>query len=151
MHLNPESSENSSKDESGMKLSLEIWEKFIHWFPALTFPSSTASHSTVSMLLLPSSRVLEPYLSHTFTQPRQWGYSLEILSIWIAIYLEISLKDLQLILGESSSHPLRFALAVTVQFTTIWNIKDIFWLQGNSIKPLVLPSLDVVPPSTISI
>ena len=68
--------------------------------------------SSVQMLLLPRSRILEPDLSHSLTQSRHVGYSLEVLPIRIAVQLKVRLENRQLFLGERRPHSLRLTAAL---------------------------------------
>lgn len=66
----------------------------------------------VQMLLLPRPRVLEPHLRHPLAQAGYVRYPLEILTIGIAVQLEIRLENGELLLGEGGSDPLRLVTAL---------------------------------------
>lgn len=66
----------------------------------------------MEMLLLSRSRVLEPYLRHSFAESCYVRYPLEVLAVGIAVQLEIRLKNGELFLGKSSSDSLRFITAL---------------------------------------
>lgn len=75
----------------------------------------------MDVLFLSCSRVLKPDLSHSFAQASDRGYSLEILTVGIAIYLKVCLQHLKLLFGESCTNSLSFVLVITIAFASICN------------------------------
>lgn len=72
------------------------------------------------MLLLARSRVLEPHLGDPLAQSRHGGNPLQVLTVGIAIDVEVSLQNLQLFLGEGRSNSFGFVvLLVAIRFTAI--------------------------------
>lgn len=66
------------------------------------------------MLLLPGPRVLKPDLRHPLAESRDMGYPLEVLTIGIAVQLEVRLQDGKLFLREGRPDPFRLATFAAV-------------------------------------
>lgn len=73
----------------------------------------------VNVLLLSCPRILKPHLRDPLAQTRHRCDALQVLSIRIAVYLEISLEHLQLLLGECGSNAFRLALVIAVCVATV--------------------------------
>lgn len=73
----------------------------------------------VNMFFLSGSWVLEPDLGDSFAKPSDRCYSLEILSVWVAIYLEVCLQHLKLFFGERRSYSFSFVLVISIAFTSV--------------------------------
>lgn len=72
--------------------------------------SSLLNYSTLNVLLLASSRVLEPHLGDPFAESRHRSNPLQILAVGIAVNVEVGLQNLQLFLGEGRPDPLGFVV-----------------------------------------
>merc|ERR1712223_154237 len=70
------------------------------------------------VLLLPCPAILKPHLSHSFAEARDLSNSFKVLTIRIAVDLEICLQYLYLLFGEGRSHPFcLFFLHQTISIT----------------------------------
>lgn len=79
----------------------------------------TLSFNFAAMLLLPCSRILKPNLRDSFAQTSYMSYSFEILTVGIAVQLEIRLQDRKLLLGKRCPYALCFAAFATVLGITV--------------------------------
>lgn len=73
----------------------------------------------IFMLFLARATVLKPDLRDSLTQSGHVGDSFEILSIGIAIYGEVCLQHLQLLLRECRSDALRFVFIEAVAVVAV--------------------------------
>lgn len=72
----------------------------------------TFALACVHVLLLTGPGVLEPHLGDPLGEACDLSDSLEVLSVGVAVQLEVGLEDLELLLREGGPDPLRLALAV---------------------------------------
>jgi len=66
------------------------------------------------VFLLARPAVLEPHLSDPFTEAGYLSNPLEVLTVRVAVYLEIGLKYLNLFFSEGCPHPFCFLLLYRV-------------------------------------
>jgi len=59
----------------------------------------------VDVFLVPCSRILKPDLDDSFAQARNVRNPFQVLTIWVAIKLEICLKNVNLLISESRPIP----------------------------------------------
>lgn len=83
----------------------------------------TFAFTSVNVFFLSSPGVLKPHLGDSLAEPCHRGYSFEILTVGIAIYLKVCLQHLKLFLRESRSNPLGFVLVITVAFATVCKMR----------------------------
>ena len=74
----------------------------------------TLSFDLAAVLLLPRPGILKPNLRDPLAEAGHLGYPLKILSVGIAVHLEVSLQDCKLLLGKGRPHAFRLAAFATV-------------------------------------
>lgn len=104
------------KNERNKTCSIRIENRLNRRHQFKSWPSILTG---MNMLLLTCPRILKPHLRDPLAQTRHRCDALQVLSIRIAVYLEISLKHLQLFLGECGSNAFRLAFVITVCVATV--------------------------------
>lgn len=72
------------------------------------------SLNLAAVLLLPRPGVLKPDLRDPLAETGHLSYSLEILTVGVAVQLEVGLENRELLLGKGRPHPLRLAALTAV-------------------------------------
>lgn len=83
--------------------------------------------ASMLVLLLSRTAVLEPDLRDALAEAGDLCDPLQVLSVWVGVQLEVRLQDLELLLREGGSYPLRFALVVALRVTPVYS--NTFMLQ----------------------
>lgn len=96
----------------------------------------TLSLDLAAVLLLPRPRILKPDLRDPLAETSYLGYPLEVLSVRVAVHLEVGLQDRELLLGKGRSHALRFAALAAVLGVAILRRGGIITLDHVQIMSL---------------